>query len=301
MGGMGQGGGSTEPDFVASISPTLETSIVTDGDMELAGVANWYDNGTPTTKEKSTAQKHGGSQSLHIISDAAAEGAVNYNNTATVHKWHFISAWAYVVAGDLHVTQSFGLGVAKTLTAAAWTQLIGADICSGANPRFIARANTVAVSEFYIDDVVVNPLTMASCFANPRTGGALDTVSANVTSIQQCRIGVAANVDSPTNPQNYVLAVVIKESATTAKAYLYQVSGGVYTAKINGTAITYVDDALVEIRHTATTTYQLYYNGAKVGADQTISDANINANTTYMQFSTYSGNIFTSFTLAAGS
>ena len=288
------GGGDV---LVTSISPTLEATISIDPDMEAAGVTAWGASGTPTTREKSGTQTHGGSQALRIITDAAGEGAAQID-TSTVNKWHLFSAWGYVAAGDLQITQSFGLSCAKNFSAASWAQLLGSDLNTGANPRIIARSGAVAASEFYVDDVYVWPLTMASCFANPRTSTPTATVSAAVTSIQQCRIGVAANVDDKDNPQNYVLAVVIKESTTTAKAWLYQVSAGVYTAKINGTAVTYQDDGLIEIRHTAETTYQLFYRGSQVGADQTISDANINNNTTYMQFSTYSGCLFSSFTLA---
>lgn len=291
---FGGGGGDV---LVTSISPTLETDIVVDGDMEAAGVTAWGASGSPTTREKSGTQVHGGSQALRIITDAAGEGVAQID-TGTVNKWHLFSAWGYVATGDLQITQSFGLSCAKNFSAASWAQLLGSDLNTGASPRIIARSNAVAASEFYVDDVYIWPLTMASCFANPRTSTATATVSAAVTSIQQCRIGVSANLDSISNPQNYVLAVVIKESTTTAKAWLYQVSGGVYTAKINGTAVTYADDGLIEIRHTAATTYQLWYRGSQVGADQTISDANINNNTLYAQFSTYSGCLFSSFTLA---
>jgi len=279
--------------FAAAISPTIGATIVTDGDMESGVVTTFPAVNSPTTREKSGTQKHGGAQSLHIITDAVAEGAQQIE-TALANTWHHINAWGYVVSGDLRIKGAFAFAnIYKLFSAASWVELFGSDVTLNAtNPRIQFVSDLVAISEFYTDDVYVKPLTMATCFATPRTGGALDTVSAKVTSIDLHKIGVVANLDSISAPLNYVLAVVDKYSS---RAWLYQISNGVYAAKINAAAITYVDDKLIEIRHTAATTYQLWYNGAQVGADQTINDAAINNNTLYAQFSTYAGNTFTSF------
>jgi len=48
------------------------TELVTNGDMELN--ANWDSTGTPTTCERSNEQKHGGTYSWKVVTDASSEG-----------------------------------------------------------------------------------------------------------------------------------------------------------------------------------------------------------------------------------
>lgn len=286
-------GGKVGADYVPSISPTVGADTTADGDMEAAGVASWPASGSPTTREKSGTQAHGGSQSLRIVTDEGAEGAQQIRGATATNQWVEWGAWGYLQTGELNITGSFGIAAAKFITSTgSWQQFLATDLVTGTNPRMIFRSYNIAASEFFVDDVHFKAITLATCFDNPKTGAAVTNVGANVSVVDRTKAGVVANLDSISNPQNYVLAVIDQ-----AKAWLYQVSAGVYTAKINGTNITYVADAVLEIRHTAETTYQLWYNGSQVGTDQTISDANINANTLYAQFSTYSGNAFTSFTL----
>lgn len=282
------------PTFAASITPTIGNSIITDGDMESGVVTTWPAVGTPETREKSGTQKHGGSQALHVSGNDAT-GAQQIPGGASANTWYHFDAWAYVVSGQFNIKGAFaGLTFSKVFTLASWTEVFAADVTINAtNPR-VQGASYNGAAEWYMDDVYAKPLTTASCFATSTTGGATDTVSAKVTGSAMQKIGVVANLDSITVPANYVLGVVDKESS---KAYLYQVSAGVYTQKIN-TGITYADDKLIEIRHTAPTTYQLWYNGAKVGTDQTINDAAINSNTLYAQFATHGSCSFSSFTLA---
>jgi hypothetical protein len=95
-------------------------------------------------------------------------------------------------------------------------------------------------------------------------------------------VGIMLNVDNPLNPQNYVTAY-LGEYATLEKWV-----AGVPTALIR-VSYTFVADQVLKVIKTGTL-YRLSYNGAQMGADQTISDAGIISNTTHALFSTHPTN-----------
>lgn len=75
---------------------------------------------------------------------------------------------------------------------------------------------------------------------------------------------------------------------------------------INGTitqlidaAATYSAGALLEIRKTASDTYQAWYNGSQIGTDQTVTDATLNAGTRHGIFSTGGGSQVSNFFVVA--
>lgn len=86
--------------------------------------------------------------------------------------------------------------------------------------------------------------------------------------------GVVCCADVANDPQNYVYAY-----HDGTMAYMAKVVGGALSADLIAITTTYVDQADLEIRHTAPTTFQLWYNNVQVGADQTIADAGIISNT----------------------
>jgi hypothetical protein len=81
-------------------SQSLSAERYVDGDMELAGVDNWFTfpfwGGILT---KTTTNPHAGTRSLRIENDLPAPGTAYQNNIYTVGKWHQVSGAARTDAG----------------------------------------------------------------------------------------------------------------------------------------------------------------------------------------------------------
>ena len=79
-------------------------------------------------------------------------------------------------------------------------------------------------------------------------------------------------VPSPTSLDG-VLVSTSSGSGAPFRLGLTKVVAGVTTTLIAVTTASFVSNALIELRRTAPTTYQMWYNGSQVGTDQTISDS----------------------------
>ena len=103
--------------------------------------------------------------------------------------------------------------------------------------------------------------------------------------------GVFGWWDGVTAEQNCLVAHRDGTNATLVK-YV----GATRTEVIAPTAVTYVAGRSIEIRRLSwTNTFQLFYNGTQVGANQTISDPEIINNGYFGTFSSYEGNQCVSF------
>lgn len=78
------------------------------------------------------------------------------------------------------------------------------------------------------------------------------------------------NGDSPTS-DNGVSAQIGAGTGAPFRVSLFKVVAGITTSMIGVTPVTFVANALLEIRRSGNI-YQLWYNGSQVGTDQTISD-----------------------------
>lgn len=165
-------------------------------------------------------------------------------------------------------------------------------VTAGAN--FGARQSSAASSSIYVDDASFYILDKTAVHATADFGQADVTVKANWTCIPGALAGVIMNLDSTSNPLNYVVLVV---DASQGQTFLWKVINGVPATTVQLGAITYVAGAAVELRKSGTT-YQVYYNSIKVGTDQTISDAGIISNTRHGMLSVYSGNQCSFFSAA---
>ena len=128
----------------------------------------------------------------------------------------------------------------------------------------------------YLDDQSLKNILPATLFAAPtatRFTGDL-VVRARLTIDDTNALysqGVFCCLDNLTNPLNYVYAFI--DPKANYKAHLFKVVNGTPTYSILAGG-TYVSNAWLEIRRVGNV-FQLWYNGAQVGADQTITDAGI--------------------------
>lgn len=296
-GGLGSGGVATyetntwESDgSVASSGITLGTERIDDGDMEAVGVADWADDGTPTTKEKSGAQKHGGAQSLHVVSDAASEGVQQGTITGLVDQtWYHLDAWIYRVSGDIQgiLQNDFPSGFSFSTGGATNTWLnyivINRTVLFGGWNSLIKLRSIGAGGEWYADDVSLKAIPIADtmCASDFETPDVL--ASAEVTLTAGTQAGVVARLDDATTPANFLLAY-----HDGTNAHLEKCVGGTYTSLIDTAAAYSAGKRLIVVCDG--NSVDLYYNDAKIGTTQTVSDAGIVDNTLHGTFSTYDSN-----------
>lgn len=68
-----------------------------------------------------------------------------------------------------------------------------------------------------------------------------------------------------------------------------------FTSLVNNTPTTFVQDALLEIRRPSGNTFQMWYNGVQIGADQTVNDASILSNTIFSFSSLHPATLISEF------
>jgi hypothetical protein len=279
--------------------PVLGAEIATNGNMETGDPPTGWSAAVSGVLDGVADERTGGSgaQALSVVNGAASVGRGQQSVTLPSTGWYLLTAWLRRV--NVSTSASCGLAtgntVAATTTSATWAQVfVTARAASGSDTLRVVTNSTTIGAEVRADDVSLKPLTLTSLFGTLDYGLTHATTKANVTVVSATRAGVVANLDSAASPANFVIA---SHDGTTAR--LTKCVAGTYTELISAAA-TYVAGAAIEIRRTASSnTYQLFYNGAQVGTDQTISDAGIVSNTLHGYFNTYSGNTLAAFSCVA--
>ena len=286
-------------------TPTLGDDLIANGVLEAAyvlGVANgWVEVdvslvGTPT--EETSDVYAGASSQKYVRSGAGTIPRLGSTLGATVVTGtHYQFEYALKVAAGgvkplLRNAAVIGAGTVlnydRAVSPAAWTLGVdtGRAISTALHPEFLANSDPTT---FLLDGVTVKALTTSelistvTAFANNLTATA---------SIRAMTTGSWAGAVACWDGTNNGL-FAYQNGATV---YLDKVVGGTWTNLLTVT-VAFVADAKIEIRRPSGNTYQLWYNGAQRGTDQTVSDAGIISNTRYGLFSTYSGNTFSEFTL----
>lgn len=221
-----------------------------------------------------------------VASHAVSGGndALSKASTLTVGQWYRFS-WDVVA----RTGGGFWAGVGQP--SGQIRNAVGSyiDIGRTTSTTLAFYANTTGVGS--IDNLSCKQITYASCFKTQRRTASGNVIAeAAVTCLAGTQIGVAVNMDSATNPQNLLTAYI-----DGTKAYLDERVAGAAANLRNG-AITYAAGAKIRVEVSGNTA-KLYYNGVQVGADVDITGKAYLGNTLHMQFSTYEGNAFGSFSV----
>jgi hypothetical protein len=256
--------------YQATITPTVGAEL--SGNIPLTVDEWWTKNGNWTI---------GAGIATHTAS--AANDALSRAATLTVGSWY-----------------RFAWDIAARTAGFAWA---GVGSPSGQSARStvgsfidIGRTTSTTLAFFghtsfagSIDNLSCKQITLASCFATPRQTPAGDVIAeASVDCVPGSQIGVAVNIDNAANPLNMVSCYINGVSIFLDK----RVAGTAST--VFSAAITYGAGKKVRVEKSGTT-YKVFYDGVQIGADQTIADAGIIGNTLHMQFATYEGNRFYSW------
>lgn len=270
--------------------PVLGAEMIVNGDMEIGDPPGSW---TATDATISAVAGYNSPQALRgvrVANNTLASQAV----VASTGTW-LLSTGAVKSGNNAFVQLSLGNSYTSTPNSTGtWQEyvLIGR-VTTLAGKALNLIAPTAPGNQGDFDNVSLRPITLASMFsARPYSTHA--TAKARVTVVARSWAGVVANLDSTSAPANFVIA---SHDGTTAR--LTKCVAGAYTELVSQ-AVAYVAGAYVEVRRLAgTDTWQLWYNGAQVGANQTISDAAIKAATLHGYFTTYAGNTLTGFSCTA--
>jgi len=160
------------------------------------------------------------------------------------------------------------------------------------NNTYLRSGNLQSGESIWIDNISLKPLTVASMLSTVNTSTSNAMVSTGLTLASGAQAGVVLNVDSDTNPQNFVLAYHDGTNIRMDKRV-----GGTYTNLLS-VASTYVAGATLRLERTGGNNYMVFYNGALVGTAQNIADAGIINNTRHGIFASSTGNTFASFAIS---
>ena len=279
----------------AAVGTPTGTSRLTNGDFESWSSPTDADNWIETIAGGSTVNRDGveqrsGTYCCRLDIDAGNNNAeINQIPTVALGGWLSTGWWLKSSAASgksaliLHKNQyPENYAVYLTNSYQNFTQSSVKRLAAGFGVG--VRKLSAASSSIYIDDVVTTEHNTSSLVATVEAGASDVTVKAGWTlpgNPDSPLAGVIMNADSATNPVNYVVFLV---NGDRNNSYLFKIVGTTVT-QVATTAITYADGANVELRKSGTT-YQMYYNGAQVGANQTISDSELVDNTIHGMFST---------------
>lgn len=202
-----------------------------------------------------------------------------------------IGAWLRVFARAYSPSANTGVGIAtitnsrSTVAEDAWEDLLDIDR-NTANPTsvILRAASATAGDVAYFDAISAKTLTTSELFlATYWPAETLRSVYTRLFMQRGAAAGVFCNLDSLSNPQNFIAAYW---NGITAK--LVKCVAGTYTQLISSGVSNEVG-APLEIRRTSPTTYQLWVRGSQRSSDQVVSDSGIINNTLHGGFSTSNG------------
>jgi hypothetical protein len=294
----------------ALIAPTLSAEKLADPGVETwatpTDLTSWSESiaGTSTINEESV-QFHGGAKSARLDVDGT-------NSTCQIFQtlggqvsgaWVVLGGWMRSSAsGKTGSYQGSSLGFIDAFAhdpGTSFAEFVANGITTGTTWQPFFSKLSASSASLYWDDLTLKEITLSTMFATRATGVNNVRVSGNWTIPQPRTVaGIVACLDNTGSPANFLIAYHnSRPGASTGSIRLDKYVGGARTNLIS-TNMTYVANAPVEIRKNGTTV-QLFYNGAQVGTDQTVSDAGIIGNTIHGLFNAYSGNTCDSFAMQA--
>jgi hypothetical protein len=273
-------------------TPTLEGELLTDPGLEATYTGGKCDtlakNGSPTLAE--SADVHGGSKAQEFTG-AALNNFVYWGLLAgVVGQWYQFSAWGKRTAGTTGDVQGAAIYQANALpvdsrlgifNSASYAQRKISFISKTTDNIFRYAAKTISSTTYdtvVVDDGSFQKITFSSLMAMLPPATANLTVKAQLnTFVDKTMHGLVVRGSSQTNPTNCIFVLCHDYDFTDSYGVNISVVkkiGSTYTLVLADTLKGFVADAWVEARCTGSTV-KIYYNNAQVGADLTISDAEL--------------------------
>jgi hypothetical protein len=238
----------------------------------------WAKNGgTDCTPSEENTIIHGGAAAQKVIGGTTANvGVVPSDVTVTADHYYLFDGWMRNDGpGNVYANRRASrlANIKNTIapTGGTYQRILSYDQAASSSAESIkANQEGTTSTTWYVDDWSLKELTYESLI-NARLYGSEDMIcGASMTYVHPGEAGVVINLDSLTNPQNYIVAKVRPDGKVIN---LYTVKNRVATL-ITGGTIKPVDGGIIEIRKTGTT-YKLFYAGRQLGSEATVTDADI--------------------------
>jgi peptidoglycan/xylan/chitin deacetylase (PgdA/CDA1 family) len=219
---------------------------------------------------------------LEVATGGSVGSQGTQNITSVVGQWYRIFTRVYTPSANTFGT-SGGLGAGNIFSndgfyrvdsEDSWLSLISSGRSTLAANGIILRCVSDQVGDLaHFDAVSAKQVYMPDMFAVVGNCSPNVDVSVKITRPNRAAAGIVVCLDNPAAPINYIIGYI----APSGNAVLDKYVNGTYTNLID-TGVSYVANAAIRIVKSGTSV-DLYYNGAQVGATQTISDASIINNT----------------------
>lgn len=259
----------------------------TDGTMEVD--SGWFTTGTPSTQERSSADKYSGAYSRHVIGATNGDGFWSGTDwVITTGKTYRLNFWYKVVSGTLklivkHGNQTYSLYINDALTGNTWQEFstLLTDTEGGVNGS-IWFTTYPGAAEFYIDDVSWQELHTADATPYGNDGTVYGaTVAADSTTFDGSNdyIDLPTTTGLPTGATPSTVSMWVKPdtgyggllawgSTVNLKARIYGISTSGYI-EFAGYANDYTSSAQVSLNewnhvtavYDGSTTQYIYING----------------------------------------
>lgn len=204
----------------------------------------------------------------------AGDVGVGTAATGTLSQAVATSGTDYVLAFDVTAYTLGGLRVQNGGTQQGPYTAIGSYVVSGrangANIGFDVATNFTGTVDNASAKAVTGP-------AHAAIHGQPDRIGARLVAwVYNQSFRLRWGIDDLDSPQNYIeIRAFTNPTGTSVAVIASKAVAGTATTLIGSTSIAFVANALLEIRRTAATTFQFWYNGTQIGTDQTVSDATI--------------------------
>ncbi len=281
----------------AKNSPTLGSELITNGDMETGSPpTGWSTSNCTYTSD--AAVYNSPTHSSKCVSTTSASN-IRKNITLGLGNWYLYNSW-------VQSNGTNGLSSQLVMQNNPWTKIVDRSTSAGTFTNLLGTGHTINTAgneqttyqvglfsatnghTYYYDDVSLKQMSLTSLFATSSytTPDVNIEILPTVTAYTQA--GIVLNLDSTSNPQNFV--IVYNDGVSRTK--LEKVVDGHYTTLINY-ASGYVAERKLRVIKNGTT-YNVYYNDSFIGS-ATVSDSSIINNTNHGLFSTYSENTLDGF------
>jgi len=257
------------PTFGAELAPaSAATSVPTDADA----TTGWSKTAASTITSVATPLTGSlGSYALDELAGAGTQEFVRCDVAMVAGefiRWESLIKTIGVATMRL-IDYSTVTGLQAYTAYTAVTKIISV-IHVGASDKRLGYQVLQAAGNIQMDDVSMKKITFASMLANAKAcvpGNVIAGVNITVPTYNMG--GLMINLDSMTNPQNGVGLWI--NVTSTKNIWLKKLVAGVWTT-VTSELATLIPNGLLQIRNSGTD-YEIWYNGSKVGATQTIADA----------------------------
>ena len=286
-------------------TPTLGAELLTNTEFT-SNTLGWGAINTATLTKRDFASSPniaptGGTDNLglEIASGGNANSAAQANPTLITGTWYQLAVRAYSPATNAPLNAALltanqpPISARATVSENAWQSLVSiaratstaGDIrlrCNSSTSGNLVYFDAPSLKAFSLPTIIA---TIAGTTPNQIAASKIHTLTTGT------QTGVVSLLDSSSSPANFLIAY---HDGTNIK--LDKCVAGVYTNLISA-AIAFSSNTQLEIRRPSGNIFQVWYAGSQRGTDQIVNDSGIINNAVYGLFSTYSGNLFSEFSL----